>query len=127
MGMICKSSSPLKAVFSYAATVASKNSANPKYPPYFAPFFREAHALMRLVPVTSDPHVYLQRHRKIRSADHVCPCLSYERLHRLVGDLEHQLIVHLHDEPRRNARTLQPRIHLDHGALDDVRGRPLHG
>src|SRR5216684_4634284 len=35
--------------------------------------------------------------------------------------------MYLHYEPSRYPRTLQPGVHLDHGALDDVRGRALHG
>ena len=45
---------------------------------------------------------------------------------RLAPDLEHQLVVHLHDEPRRRVRPRAPFMQGDHRALDDVRRRPLH-
>src|ERR1700736_4414054 len=35
--------------------------------------------------------------------------------------------MHLHDQPSWYPRTLQPGVNLDHGALDDVGGRALHG
>jgi hypothetical protein len=58
---------------------------------------------MCLIPISANPYVHFERHGQIRSVDHACPYLSYEGIDRFVRDLEHQLIMYLHDQPGRNA------------------------
>src|SRR3974390_795353 len=122
-----ESSSPLNSHLSDTASAEYMFRHLSQATDYSAPDLSLAHSLMCLVPVSADSHIHLERHRQIRCADHVCPNLSYERIDRGIGDLEYQLIMHLHDEARRNPGTLQPGVHLDHGALDDVGGSALHG
>ena len=43
-----------------------------------------------------------------------------------VGHLEHQLVVHLHDEPGCEALAGEPAIHGDHRHLDEIGGGALH-
>src|SRR5690606_24544338 len=46
---------------------------------------------------------------------------------KVFADLQYQFVVNLHHYPGIQAGVLQPGIHLDHGALDDVRCGALHG
>src|SRR5690606_592414 len=45
---------------------------------------------------------------------------------RLLARLEHELVVHLHDQTRVDAGFGEPSVDPQHRALDDVGRRPLH-
>jgi hypothetical protein len=61
---------------------------------------RRSAPLVRLVPVDADADVDSERHGQLRSACHVLAQRCSHHRHLVLGHLQHQLIVHLHDEPR---------------------------
>ncbi|CRI63432.1 hypothetical protein THIOKS11320081 [Thiocapsa sp. KS1] len=83
--------------------------------------------LMGLIPVLSRPDIDEERHRQLRSGFHRRANAPAGRLDRIGCNLEHQLVVYLHDHPNRRSLGLDPMVRRDHGALDDVGGRALHG
>ncbi len=82
---------------------------------------------MCFIPIRPGAKLDAQRYLELACSGHVPPHDLSDLCHRLGTHLEHELIVNLHDEPRRRILALAPGIDRDHGALDDVRGRPLHG
>ena len=58
---------------------------------------------MCFIPIAANPYIHLQGDRKIRGANHVCPCLSYKCLDCFVCDFEYEFIMHLHDQARGDA------------------------
>ena len=78
------------------------------------------------VPVGSVAQVHLQGNlQRGRSGHHPRDFLA-EFFGVFLRALEHQFVVHLHDQPHLVATRLQPFVDADHGQLDDVRGRSLH-
>src|SRR5271169_378951 len=81
---------------------------------------------MRLVPVSAYTDIDLERYRKFRRARHGFAHFGHYAVDRLIGHLQHEFVVYLHDEPRGYPRRLKPTVDLDHGALDDIGGSALH-
>jgi hypothetical protein len=71
-------------------------------------------------------HVHFQRHAQLGSRRHVLPQSLLDLRQDVLADLEDQLVVHLHHEPRRQPLPGEPVVHADHRALDDVRRGALH-
>src|SRR3984893_11080242 len=82
---------------------------------------------VRFVPIASNTYIDFKGNRQRRRLGHVRPQRSHHGLDRLVRHFQDQFVMHLHDELSRYPRALQPGVDLDHGALDDVGGRALHG
>src|SRR6186713_3131784 len=81
---------------------------------------------MSLVPIETGAHVDLERHAEAGRGHHVFAHDFLDRVDPFRAYLEHELVVHLHDETRV-ARTGVRAVDRDHRALDDVRGGTLHG
>src|ERR1700730_4229496 len=73
--------------------------------------------LVRFVPVVAHTYIDFEGHRQRRRLRHVGPERLHDGLDGVVRHLEDEFIMHLHDELSRHPRTLQPGVHLDHGAL----------
>lgn len=58
--------------------------------------------LMSLVPIRANPHVDLERNGEFGGPRHVLPQLQHDRVHGAIRDLQNELVVHLHDEARRD-------------------------
>src|SRR5947209_20082778 len=82
--------------------------------------------LLHVHPVLARPDLDFERHVKL-----------HRRLHLALEDVGHpprlllrrfdeQLVVHLHDHLRLEARRAQRLVNPEHGDLDDVAGRPLN-
>ncbi len=81
---------------------------------------------MRLVPVRAHADIHLQRHAEHGRAGHVLLDSRTDLVDGIGSHFEDEFIVHLHQQAHVVA-WLDPCGHGDHGALDDVRGRALHG
>ena len=81
---------------------------------------------MRFVPIGSHPDIDFQWRPQFRRSGHRRPNPLPGFQHGLPGHLEHQLIVNLHQHPRREIGFLQPAIHRQHRPFDDVGGGTLH-
>jgi len=81
---------------------------------------------VRLFPVGSHSRVHHQGNVERRHADHELLHAGLHAIELALGNLEHQLVVHLHDELGRKALLLDPVLHRDHGELDQVGGGSLH-
>ena len=57
---------------------------------------------MRLIPVQADPYIDLERDGKFGCRDHMLSEPRCRVLDGVVGDFQHELVMHLHDEPRGN-------------------------
>src|SRR6186713_2988755 len=83
--------------------------------------------LVGFVPVGAGAHVHLERHLERSGSGHASAHRGRDLGEALLLHFQHQFVVHLHDESRAAVGPAAPRIHGDHGALDDVGGRALHG
>src|SRR6185295_1971483 len=81
---------------------------------------------MGLVPVGTEAPIDAQGHAERGRALHDPRHALADDGRPIFGDLDDELVVNLHDEPRTWLLGLEPRGNLDHRALDDVRGRSLH-
>ena len=82
---------------------------------------------MRLVPVLADTDVDLERHLEFGGAVHEFGDFRGHGLDLLRRHLEHEFVVDLHDHARTRPLLVEPAMHGDHGALDNVGRRALHG
>ena len=85
--------------------------------------------LLDVQPVRSRGQVHLERHAQCK-ADSSGAVISWRtrgsnRLHLVGRCLEDQLIVDLQQHARLQALAAQPAQHVEHGQLDQVRGRAL--
>jgi len=81
---------------------------------------------MSLVPVLAVSRVDLQGNGELRRSAHQRNDVFPDGIDGAGRDLEHQLVVHLHDHAGGHILAQQPVLHRHHRALDDVRGRSLH-
>ena len=63
---------------------------------------------MGLIPIKAYAYIDFQRHRKFGSLHHMSAQLGDRGLDRFLGHFEHELVMHLHDEPRRRVAALEP-------------------
>src|SRR5690554_999076 len=82
---------------------------------------------VRLIPVSTTLGFNNQRYTKLGRCLHARFHFPDKRHHLLLRHLEHQLIVYLHHHAGIEVALLQPVFNIDHGALDDIRSRALHG
>ena len=84
-------------------------------------------SLVRFIPVDATPRFDKQRYRQLGCSLHARTHPLGERVGVCLCHLEYKLVMNLHDHERVEARTVQPAIDREHGALDDVGRRALHG
>src|SRR5262245_10847931 len=82
--------------------------------------------LMRLVPVGPEAPIDAQRHAELCRSFHDANDIVPDGARTLLGHLDDELVVDLHDEPRTRLLGREPCGDADHRALDDVRGGSLH-
>src|SRR5579872_6109582 len=85
-----------------------------------------AQASVRLIPVGSGPDLDPKRDAQLGGTCHSLANCGHDLFDGVIANLEHELIVHLHDQARRRLLALAPSVYGDHGALDDIGGRALH-
>ena len=78
-------------------------------------------------PVGSNSHLDGQGYLQIHGGGHFQGDARSNGIEFLFGNLKHQLIMNLEDEPGCTAMVTEPPFRTDHGNLDDIGCSTLHG
>src|SRR5512133_4007882 len=81
---------------------------------------------VRLAPVGAVADIDLERYLHLHGPRHLFFDQLFHADQFSFRDLENQFVVDLHDQAAYAALSLNPRVHADHGALDDVGCRTLN-
>src|SRR5690606_14202128 len=81
---------------------------------------------VRLIPVIAYTGLHQQWYIEAGGGAHALLQAGADLVDQVFADLQYQFVVNLHHYPGIQAGVLQPGIHLDHGALDDVCCGALH-
>ncbi len=81
---------------------------------------------MRFVPIGSDTDFHQQRYRQLRHAAHQFRQLLAHDRNLAVGHFQHQFVVHLQEQFRRQLLLVKPVLHCQHRPLDEIGRGTLH-